>query len=91
MKTTKFCILAFALVGLVGCQLPSLEKAQSKFSREHPEATVLGVSEQITNNSRNAQFHFYFVKPGDSTEHEEVWSYGKTPETWVTGNPVTVK
>lgn len=90
MKITRFCLLAFVIVPLAGCQLPSIEKAQSKFCREHPDATVLDVSEEITNRV-HAQFHFYYMNPGDSQEHEEVWYYGKTPEAWVRGEPETVK
>ena len=85
----KFCILTFAMLALTGCQLPSIEKAQRAFSREHPEATVIGTTEQLTN--RYAQFHFYYTKPGDSQQHEDIWYYGHAAEAWVSGKKEMVR
>jgi hypothetical protein len=86
----RFCILTFAMLALAGCQLPSIEKAQRAFSREHPETTVLGMSEQLTNRFY-AEFHIYYTRPGDSHEHEDVWDYHHAAEAWVPGSKETVR
>lgn len=86
----KFCILTLALVSLAGCQLPSIENAQRVFIHEHPTATVLGMSEQLTNHFY-AQFHIYYMMPGDSVEHEDVWYYHHAAEAWVSGKKESVR
>ena len=88
MRTSGLLLL---LVLLTGCAaLPSLEKVQYSFLREHPDTTVLGVSGQLTNRFY-AQFHIYYTKSGDSQEHEDVWRYHHAVEAWVAGKKESVR
>ncbi len=88
MKTSG---LLFLLVLLIGCTaLPSLEKVQYSFLREHPDTTVLAVNSQLTNRLY-AQFHIYYIKSGENLEHEDVWYYHHAVETWVAGGKESVR
>jgi hypothetical protein len=91
MKNLMFPLLAFVAIGLGGCAgLPGIEKAQSNFSRRHPEATVRGASEQTTNGFR-AQLHFYYLNPGDNREHEDIWYYHHVVEGWIYDGQQTIR
>ena len=41
-----------------------MAKLSTRFCREHPAVTVLGMSEQITHRFY-AQLHFYYMNPSD--------------------------
>jgi hypothetical protein len=83
--------LLFLLVVSNGCAgLPSLEKIQHSFVREHPEAMVVEVSGQSTNNIY-AEFHIHYTKAGDSLKHEDVWYYRHTAEAWILGKKESVR
>ncbi len=77
------------MLTLVGCQLPGLEKAERNFSREHPEATVIGSTEQLTN--RYAEFHFYYTTLSDGQQHEDVCYFGHAAEAWGGARKETVR
>ncbi len=48
------------------------------------------MSEQLTNHFY-AQFHIYYMMPGDSVEHEDVWYYHHAAEAWVSGKKESVR
>jgi hypothetical protein len=79
------------LVLVSGCAgLPSLEKVQGSFRQEHPETVVLGVEGQLTNRY-DAQFQIFYLKPGDTREHVDVWHYRHTAEAWIAGERESVR
>ncbi|MGN6555356.1 MAG: hypothetical protein ACTHLW_16745 [Verrucomicrobiota bacterium] len=88
MKAMSLLLLLILAGGCAG--LPNLDKVQYSFSREHPETTVLEVDGQLTNRFR-AQFHIYYLKPGDTLEHEDVWHYHHAAEAWVAGRRESVR
>ena len=83
--------LLLGLVLLCGCaNLPSLQKVEHSFLREHPDSKIIGVSGQITNRFC-AEFHIYYTEAGDRQEHEDVWHYHHAVEAWVEGPKESVR
>ena len=75
----------FLLVILTGCAgLPSPQKVQRSFVREHRDATVLEVRSQSTDRN-HTEFHIFYTKVGDNEKHEDVWHYHHAAEAWVLG------
>ena len=90
MNAMRISAVLVLIVLLSGCALPSIEKVQRSFLQEHPDATVLGMSEQITNRFY-AQFHIYYLRSRDSQEHEDVWHYHHATEAWVAGTQESLR
>ncbi len=88
MRALPLLLVLVLAGGCVG--LPSLDKVQYSFVREHPEATVLGVDGQLTNRLY-ARFYIYYLKPGDTQKHEDVWYYHHAAEAWVAGKKECIR
>jgi hypothetical protein len=81
----KASALSILLILLAGCaDLPSAQKVERLFARDNGKATVLGVSEQLTNNY--AIFHIYYKVAEEPQEHEAVWNFHRVVEGWVCDN-----
>ena len=81
----------FLLALTSGCAgLPSLDKVQYSFYRKQPDCTIIRVEGQITNRLY-AQFQIYYLKPGDSREHMDVWNYHHAAEFWVKGKRESIR
>ena len=75
-------LASFALLLLVvACGLPSTHHVQRVFQNEHPDYSVLGVTNVTT--FPNSDFHITYTKPQDKTVHEDVWHYWHAAERWV--------
>jgi hypothetical protein len=90
MRTARI-IASFALLLLVSAcaGVPSTRRVQRLFQKEHPDYSVVGITNEIT--SVDAYFHIVYTKPKDETVHEDVWHYWHAAETWVGVKKRTVK
>ena len=88
-------ILPLLLVFGSGCAgLPSLQRVQHSFEKEHPGGRVIGIAGSLTNYSGRmpeAQFHIYYARAEDTKLHEDVWSYKHAAEMWLARKKETVR
>jgi hypothetical protein len=89
MKTFGPAVFLLLLTGC-GWYLPDMDKVETSFREQHPKATVLGVSGQLTNGTQ-AQFSIYYTNTGDNRKHEDVWHYYRTAERWMPGKKESVR
>jgi hypothetical protein len=74
-----------------GCGVPKDSAVRADFIREHPDYTVLfvGVGE---GDGSAAYFHIRYKRPGDPTEHEDVWQSLNTDKgPWIVNHKQTLR
>jgi len=69
-------VFSLSMLLLTGCSSLNNRTVQRAFLQDHPDYTVVGITEDLDNSDvPYADFTIKYTKPSDPASHEEIWHY----------------